>query len=53
MKLMLDLFFCLTFFLFGGGGAYAPNAPPAYGPGVCVDEAWNCGSAGPPSVSVG
>ena len=25
------LFYILLFF--GGGGAYAPNAPPAYGPG--------------------
>jgi len=30
----LDLFFYFAYYLFGG--AYAPNAPPAYEPGLCV-----------------
>jgi len=32
--------FYFTFYLFGGGGAYAPNAPPpaAYGPASAHDD---------------
>jgi len=33
----ISIFF--TFYLFGGGGAYAPNAPPpAYGPAIIANS---------------